>query len=888
MKITINGNLFEFEKPCTILDACKTAGIDIPNLCFDPRTEPFTSCYLCVVEVEGAKGFVPSCATKIRDGLAIKTNTLGIEQTRKLALELLLSDHAGDCVAPCSMNCPAGIDIQSYLAYVANKDYENAIRTIKDRNPLPLVCGRVCPKPCETDCRRGLIDEAVAIDNVKRYLADHDANSSRPYLPELAKEKNKKVAIVGAGPAGLSCAYYLRINGYKVDVFEAAEKPGGMLMWGIPEYRLPKKTLLREVEIIQSLGVNITYNKALGKDFSIADLKAKYDAVFVAIGAQKSTKMQVINEETEGVYGGIDFLADVARGKAKDLKGKSVIVVGGGNTAIDAARTSVRLGAGKVIIVYRRTREEMPAEAFEVTEADHEGAEFKFLRAPVEVVQAGNKVKALRCQVMKLGEPDASGRRKPVAVEGQEDIIEADVVIAAIGQFVDIKCLEGLDLTRWQTIKVDEENSTYKTNIDGVFAGGDVVSGPYIAIGAIAHGLLASKAIDSFISKKPLEKDKKNAYVFTLGKKLASVNINYMPTAEKVKREKNRELPVKERLNNFSEVEYTFSEEQAVKEANRCLGCGCLDYDECKLRTYAEEYKIDPELIKGDMRVRTVDDSSKYFYFDSTKCIKCGKCIRVCDELKGVGALGFVRRGFFTDVLPAREDKIVNTSCVECGQCEIACPSGAILDKAIAMSKLAQFQKRSVNTVCKDCSIGCKTTVCYVGEVPVKIMPQDRGTLQEPMLCKLGRYNALEDYKASFAFDENKYKKLKLYDASINDIYGAINDAEIIINYNVDIFKFFAPVSSSLKRVLNKNPYKANGMYFYLKEDQGIYGLGCYPVSLISDQAKLNKVLEGGKKTLLIVDETTLDAKELDFFLKLKSRNNIRMLDLVKRSALTH
>jgi len=886
MKITIDGKLFEFQDQCTILEACKTAGIELPNLCYDVRTEPFTSCYLCVVEVEGAKGFVPSCATKIRDGMAIKTNTPAVMQTRKMCLELLLSDHAGDCVAPCSMNCPAGIDIQSYLAYVANGDYENAIRTIKERNPLPLVCGRVCPKPCETECRRGLIDEAVAIDGVKRYIADYDANRNNPYIPQLAKEKDKRIAVIGAGPAGLSCAYYLRMQGYKVDIYEAAEKPGGMLMWGIPEYRLPKKTLLREVEIIQSLGVNIFYNKALGKNFTIPVLKSKYDAVFVAIGAQKSTKMQVVNEEAEGVYGGIDFLADVVRGKGPNLKGKRVIVVGGGNTAIDAARTSVRLGAEKVMIVYRRTREEMPAEAFEVNEADHEGVEYKFLRAPVEVIKDGNKARALRCQVMKLGEPDASGRRKPVPVEGQEEIIDADLMIAAIGQYVDTKCFDGLDLTKWQTIKVDEEHRTYKTNIDGVFAGGDVVSGPYIAIGAIAHGLLASKAIDSYISNKPLEKDKKDDYVFSLGKKLASVNINYIPQAEKVEREKNKELPVKERIANFSEVEYTFTEKQAVNEANRCLGCGCLDYDECKLRSYAEEYKADMSIIKGDMRVRKVDDSSKYMLFESTKCIKCGKCIRVCDELKGVGALGFVRRGFVTDVLPAREDKIVNTSCVECGQCEVACPSGAILDKAVALSKLAQFKTTSKETVCTECSIGCKTEICYSGGVPIKIMPQNRGKLDEPMLCKLGRYNALEDYNNSFKFDTNRYKKLKLYDSCIEDMEKAINDAEYIVGYNVDIFNYYAPVSCYLKKLLDAKPQKAENVCFYFDGDEKLYGLKRYPISVNKDKESVLKMLDNKNNVLVLLDETTLSDKEIQHFAKMKQQGNVKVLDLVKRSSI--
>ncbi len=869
MKVTINDKFFEFSSPCTILDACKTAGIDIPNLCFDPRTEAFTSCYLCVVEVEGAKGFVPSCSTKISDGMVIRTNTEAVMKARKMALELLFSDHSGDCVAPCSMSCPAGIDIQSYLAYVANKDYESAIRIIKDRNPLPLVCGKVCPRPCELDCRRGLIDEAVAIDAVKRFVAEYDLNGTKIFLPKIEKEKDKSVAIVGAGPAGLSCAYYLRLQGYKVDVYEAKAKPGGMLMWGIPEYRLPKNELLKEISVIVSLGVNIIYNKTLGVDFNISDIRSKYDAVFVAIGAQKSTKMQVVNEDSEEVFGGIDFLEAVSQGRAPNIKGKDVVVVGGGNTAIDASRTATRLGANEVTIVYRRTRDEMPAEAFEVAAADSEGVKFKFLRAPIEVVKDAGKVKSLRCQVMELGEPDASGRRKPIPVKDKEDAVKADVIISAIGQSVDVVSIEGLELTKRGTIKVDEDGATYETNIDGVFAGGDAVSGPYIAIGAIAHGLLASKAIDSYVSKKTLERDKMNTFVFSMGRRIKDVNKDYLPQVKKAKREKSKELAVKSRLDNFREVEFVFTEAQAVKEANRCISCGCIGHDECKLRSYADQYKINTDLIKGELRTRRVDDSSEYLHFDSTKCIKCGKCVRVCDELKGLGALGFVNRGFLTDMLPALQQSIVSTSCVECGQCQISCPVCAIQDRAVSMHRVAQFEKTKVESICKECSVNCKITIHYAGKVPVRITPQNIGAENEPMLCKLGRYDVLKDYERSFGFDENSYKQLELYDQSIEDIHGSMKDSDIIINYGVDIVKYFSPVSSCLKKILDDDPKRNSAGYLYL-----------------SDANKVKELILGDKKTLLLVNEMALETKMLKDIIKARSEGKLKILNLVKRTDL--
>ena len=898
MKLTINGTPFETDISCTILEACKKQGIKIPTLCNDPKIEPLTSCFLCVVEVEGAKGFLPACSTQIREGMIIKTDSESIKKTRKLCLELLLSDHAGDCYAPCRNNCPAGIDIQSYIAQTANKDYLAAVKTIKERNPFPSVCGRVCPKPCEEACRRSLLEAPVAINNIKRFIADVDLNNKTPYIPQNADNNGKKVAIVGAGPAGLTCAYYLRQEGCNIDIFETTSRPGGMLMWGIPEYRLPKETLLKEIGLITTLGINIEYNKTLGHDFSLKELKSRYDAVFLAIGAQKSTAMRIRHEETSGVYGGVDFLHNIASGKKIDI-GENVIVVGGGNTAIDAARTSIRLGAKKVSIVYRRTKEEMPAELYEIEEAIHEGIAFSFLLAPTEVIVKDGKLCGLKCQAMELGEPDMSGRRRPVPINGKEEILEADTIISAIGQYVDttgltdeMKNSTKLALTRWGTIVANEDKKTFETNIPGVFAGGDAVTGPSIAISAIAHGRYAAQSIKAYLTNSPVEKDFRNEFNFSLGETLAQVDKEYLPQADKKNREKNELLPVSKRLDNFNEVDLTFNEKQALSEASRCLKCGCMDLYECKLRQYAMDYEVSLSKISGARRKKKIDDSSKYLVFDSTKCIKCGKCINICNELKGIGALGFVNRGFDTEVLPALEKKLIDTTCVECGQCESICPTGAITDKSLVLENLAQFQTTVTPSICKECSIGCEILTITYNDKIIRIIPKHRETLDESMLCKVGRYEALENLAASKSFDFSNYEKLSLYDKAINNLNKAIENSKAIINYNVDIFNYYAPVSYHLKQAIDKKKIMEESVSFFSENASSLYAFEKYNINKyknIKSSTGLKKLLEVIKKNkniLVFIEETSLNKEELKFFSDLKTKETVTLINLVRRTCL--
>ncbi|MBQ9931928.1 MAG: FAD-dependent oxidoreductase, partial [Firmicutes bacterium] len=356
----------------TILEVAKENDINIPTLCFDERTEIYGSCGLCVVEVEGNPKLVKACATEIAPNMVIRTKTERVIESRKTNLELLLSNHIGDCRPPCMLACPAQTDCQGYVGLIANGQFEEAIELIKDRIPLPASLGRVCPHPCEENCRRRLVDEPVSIAFLKRFAADNDLYSEDPFMPDIAPETGKSIAIIGGGPFGLSAAYFLRQRGHDITIFDAMPKLGGMLRYGIPEYRLPKEILDEEIRTIERMGVDMQVNTKVGVDITFEAIRKSYDAVLLGIGAWVSTGVGCPGEDAEGVIGGIDFLRKVVRNEEIKL-GEKVAIVGGGNTAMDACRTAVRLGAKEVYNIYRRTKDEMPADQIEIVEADEEG-----------------------------------------------------------------------------------------------------------------------------------------------------------------------------------------------------------------------------------------------------------------------------------------------------------------------------------------------------------------------------------------------------------------------------------------------------------------------------------------------------------------------------------
>ena len=723
--IKIDGIELQAAPGTTILEAAQSVGIEIPTLCHDKRIEEYGACGICVVEAAGIPKLLRACSTKISDGMYINTKSERVVKSREFALDILLSNHTGDCKAPCSLACPAGTDCQGYVGLIANGEYEEALKLIKQRIPLPAAIGRVCPHPCQTACRRGLVEDPIQIAYLKSFVADIDLESENAFVPELAELNGKTVSIIGGGPAGLTAAYFLRIKGYNVKIYDKMPEMGGMLRYGIPQYRLPKELLDKEIELIEKLGVEMINGKTLGVDFTVESLKAESDAVVVAVGAWKSSPMRVTGENLDGVYGGIDFLRTVIEGNPLEI-GKKVAVCGGGNTAMDACRTAVRLGAEQVYVIYRRTRDEMPAEKLEIKEAEEEGVIYKFLTNPAEIIGTDGRVSAIKLQVMELGEPDASGRRAPVPVEGKFEILDVDSVIMAIGQQTDINGLDGLELTRKNTIVADE--STFMTNIDGVFAVGDATNkGASIAVAAIGEAHKAADVIDSYLNgylvgyRKP----------FVVEKQVTTEDL-----ADRVK-VSAPEMPVVsacDRKTSFTEVALGFTEDMAKADANRCLECGCLDYFKCKLLKYSRMYDVEPAVYSGEKTVVGKDSSHSFIIHDNDKCILCGQCVRVCDEVMGITALGLVNRGFVTVVSPEFGHNLDSSRCISCGQCVALCPTGALEPKT-PFRKNVPLDTKVTEKVCNGCAKLCKINVHTSGNTIVRCEPADGG-----ILCKTGAF----------------------------------------------------------------------------------------------------------------------------------------------------
>lgn len=673
--LTIDGKLVTTSADKTIFDAAKENNIEIPTLCHDEKLKPFTSCFICVVEVKGQALPVPACSTKVSEGMEVITTSENIIATRKMCLELLISDHCGDCFSPCTIECPASCDIQGYVNHIYHGEYKEAIKLIKDTIPLPASIGRVCPALCESACRRKRKDEPVAICSLKRFAADKETDKNGAYLADAGADTGKKVAIIGAGPAGLSAAYQLKRFGHSVDIFEAQDKAGGMLLYGIPPYRLPKEVLSKEISVLEKFGVKINYNKKLGKDINLKDLQKNYDAVLLAIGAWSAAKMRVSGEETDGVYKGIDFLYRVTNKEKFNLGNKVILVVGGGNTAMDCARTALRLGVKSVTVVYRRTKAEMPALAFEIDEAEREGIKFQFLTAPLKIEKSENKLK-LTCVKMELGEPDASGRRKPVEVPNSEFTIEADAIISAIGQKVDVSALNdsSVALTKWETIQVNPD--TYHTNLKSVFAAGDCVSGADLAVRAIGAGRIAAHSIDQYIRGLEVTGAPK-PYNISRGA-LEEAPEEFYLKAKDIPKQIMPEIDMKTRATTFEEVVIGYTAKQADLESQRCLECGCAKVDDCKLRLLAEQYDVNQKKFAGAHKKNIVDDTHPKIKMEYAKCILCGLCLRTCSEIKHIDALGFAHRGFATIVCPPFGASLNNTKCDDCLDCVKICPTGAL------------------------------------------------------------------------------------------------------------------------------------------------------------------------------------------------------------------
>ncbi len=735
IEITLDGKKLTVAPGTTILEAAESQGIRIPTLCNDKRLEPYASCWVCLVKVEKAKGFVPSCSTKVTPGMVITTTAPDVDAARRMALDLLLSNHYGDCKAPCTLTCPSNIDIQGYLGLVANGKDAEAVELIRRDNPMPAVIGRICPRPCEQECRRSLVEEPLNINGIKRFVADAEAAAGGMKQRPTPARIGKKIAVIGAGPAGLSAAWYLSEKGVDVTLLEGMEKAGGMLRYGIPDYRLPPAVLDRAIAEMLSLGATLRTGVRLGKDVTLEKLRAENDAVILAIGAWKGRALRIPGEDHPAVLSGIDFLRDVNAGLPVKV-GEIVAIIGGGNTALDAARCSLRRGASKVTMYYRRTREEMPASDAEIEEAMEEGIDIQYLAAPVSILAEGGSLKTLTLLRMALGEPDASGRRRPVPVDGSEYAVPVDTIISAVGQYSDTKLLSGTPGLVDDKGNLNADTDTGRTDVAGVFAAGDLLTGTDIAIRAIAGGKHAARAALAYLEGRTYQRPKE-----FLSKKADFKT----PTAEdfaatpRAPRAKPAVMAAGPRAKGFMEIESTLPVAAARAEAERCLECGCLDVKECALKSHATEYDAIATRYLGEIARHPIDDSHPFISRDPSKCVLCGRCIRICLEVQGIGVFGYIYRGFSSVVAPSfgvpfGED----TTCISCGQCVSACPVGALTEKLPAKKNVPLLEK-TVDGTCGRCSVGCGIEYRWHGTLFTRVTERyDAPNFGK--LCKKGRF----------------------------------------------------------------------------------------------------------------------------------------------------
>lgn len=662
ISVTINQTIHEIREGITILEVARQLGIFVPTLCHVKELEPYGSCWVCVVEqMAPVRRIVPACATRMTDGMVIETENETVRHTRKMALELLLSDHFGDCIAPCTLRgCPAQIDIEGFLALEAKGQYREAASLIREKAPLPEILGWVCPRPCEKVCRRNRVDESVRIGIQKRYIAEQETLLGGPILPTRKPETGRRVAIVGAGPAGITVAYYLSLEGHEITIFESKSRHGGMLRFGIPEYRLPREVLNREFEGIMSLpGISVQYNATVGRD-QLAQMKTSFDAIILAVGAQNSSEMNIDGEKLPGVYSALSVLERIADHDPIAL-GQETLIIGGGFTAVDVARSAIRLGV-KATVLYRRTEEEMPARE-EIGDATQEGVLWSFQVAPLKVEAWEGRLR-LRCVRMTLSEPDEKGRKKPVPVEGSEFDLVADSVVTAIGQKVD-------------PLLFGEQPDPR------VFAAGDCVTGPDLAVTAVASARRVSRSVHQFLSGLPVEGE---PIIFSS----ECGDLSSLPDEmfERFPKQPSKPVPCADwvsRKTSFEPVEQSMAESDLREEALRCLRCGCVKVHDCRLKDYSEIYKAEPARYVGERRTYDKDFSHPAITLENDKCISCGACVRVCEERKKFFIFGHAGRGFSTRIKPEFVHPLGDTACDGCGQCVEVCPTAAIMFAATSM-----------------------------------------------------------------------------------------------------------------------------------------------------------------------------------------------------------
>ncbi len=771
ISLSIDAVQLSVESGTTVLEAARQAGISIPTLCHLPeKTSQESHCEVCVVACEGREGFIKSCATPVEEGMVIITENDAIKTHRQKRIAALASIHFGDCKAPCSLTCPGQINVQGYIAHVAKGQYAEAVRLVMEKNPLPFSVGRLCRRFCESRCRRVLLDAPIAINHLKRFVADWCMNNQVDLHIQKQPATGKKIAVVGGGPSGLAGAYYLAKNGHDVTIYEAEEELGGLLRYAVPEFKVPNKVLDYEIATILKMGIEVKCNHRLGQEVSMDELNSQFDAVLLTIGAGVDQPLGLPGSDLAGVQPALDFLRKYNAG-AEVKQGKSAAVIGGNNVAMEAARALLRQGYEVTIVNPKKDASGLGANPVAITEAEKEGARFLFQVDPCEVRQLGSGLELVMGQ-LELGEPDKKGKQKLQPVPDAFDVLLVDTVVYAQGQMVcGEKETEGdtpfadVALSPKNLIKANAK--TAMTSRDKVYAAGEAAGGSRPLIQVVSSGRKAAESIHSAVmglAPAPAE----SRFNFTRG-----TSADDSKVLERFEKQERTPMPARAPdaavLDN-EEVKLGFDEAAAKREADRCLECGCMAFDDCDFKTLCIDNDINlSKTGMGTAPAYSLDQSHPMLDVDLNKCIYCQRCVNACAyEALDLSCVSQDEQGRATGISLS-----FNDNCVHCGNCADFCSTGTITKKDL-LSPILNEETRKVRTTCPYCGAGCQMQLKVKGDTIMEATSESHLAPNYGALCVKGRF--------AFNFAQDK-KRLttplvrrdgKLVEASWDEAYDVI------------------------------------------------------------------------------------------------------------------
>ncbi len=725
------------DQGATVLEAARQAGITIPTLChLSKKTSQDSHCQVCVVACEGREDLVKSCSTPAEEGMVIITDSDEVKAHRQERVAALASDHFGDCKAPCSLTCPGQINVQGYIAHVVKGQYAEAVRLVMEKNPLPFSVGRLCRRFCESRCRRVLMDDPIAINNLKRFVADWCMSNEVDLKIQKKPATGKKIAVVGGGPAGLAGAYYLAKNGHAVTIYEAEEKLGGLLRYAVPEFKIPNKVLDYEIATILQLGIEVKCGHRLGQDMSMDELNSQFDAVLLTIGAGVDQPLGLPGSDLSGVLPALDFLRNY-NADIEEKQGKAAAVIGGNNVAMEAARALLRLGYEVTIVNPKKDISGLGANPVAIKEAEKEGADFLFKVDPCEIGQLDSGLEFIMNQ-LELGEPDKKGKQKLQPVPDEYYVLFVDTVVYAQGQMVcHGKGTEGdtpladVALTPKNLIKANAR--TTMTSMDKVYAAGEAASGSRALIQVVSSGRKAAESIHSTVmglAPAPAE----SRFNFTRGKS-ADDNMVLDRFAKQDRTPMPARVPETAVLDN-EEVKLGFDEAAAKREADRCLECGCMAYDDCDFKTICIDTGINlSKTGMGTAPAYSLDQSHPMLDVDLNKCVYCRRCVNACEyDALDLSCASLDEQGRATGISLTFKD-----NCVNCGNCADHCSTGTINKKDV-LSPILTEETRKVRTTCPYCGAGCQMQLKVKGDTLMEATSEADLAPNYGALCVKGRF----------------------------------------------------------------------------------------------------------------------------------------------------